>query len=65
MNKKIIFIISAIIIITIILGITLKKENYTIIIEPQFIHNKVSNKVKISNKLFMKNRCILEISMLQ
>ena len=42
MNKKEVIIIS-IIIITIItvLSITLSKENYTIIIEPQYIHNKV------------------------
>ena len=54
MNKKKVIIIS-IIIITIItvLSITLSKENYTIIIEPQYIHNKVSNKVKISDKKYL------------
>lgn len=54
MNKKEVIIIS-IIIITIItvLSITLSKENYTIIIEPQYIHNKVSNKVKISDKKYL------------
>ena len=54
MDKKKIIIISIItIIVIIVLAIVLNKENYTIIIEPQYIHNKVSNKVKISNKKYL------------
>lgn len=54
MNKKKFIIISIItIIVIIVLAIVLNKENYTIIIEPQYIHNKVSNKVKISNKKYL------------
>ena len=54
MDKKKIIIISIItIIVIIVLAIVLNKENYTIIIEPQYIHNKASNKVKISNKKYL------------
>ena len=54
MNKKKFIIISIItIIVIIVLAIVLNKENYTIIIEPQYNHNKVSNKVKISNKKYL------------
>ena len=54
MNKKKIIIILTIIITTIIVLVTvLNKENYTIIIEPQYIHNKVSNKVKISDTKYL------------
>ena len=54
MNKKIIIILAAIIItIIIVLAIALNQEKYTITIEPQYLHKRVPNKVKLSDKKYI------------